>query len=299
MTRAPSHVALAVSLLLAACAREVPMLEITLDAHEYAFTAPDTVAGGVVRVTFTNSGKERHHAQFMRLNDGVTLQQWNEMFNEALQAAATEGETAFMRIFQIATAAGGPGSIGGGHSLDLAMDLAGGSYVVVCFIAGPDGIPHIVKGMTRPLTVSAPAARQSAPPVAVASVDLVDFGFAGVPELKAGKTVLQVTNKGQEPHELLVMRLHGGIGVDQVMQMMAPPPPPQKGAKPHAPPAPPPGPPPFEFVGGYQVIMPGMRGWLTLDLTPGEYAVVCFVPSPPNQGKPHVTLGMVRQFTVQ
>jgi hypothetical protein len=63
--------------------------------------------------------------------------------------------------------------------------------------------------------------------------------------------------------------------------------------------APPPGPPPFEWAGGYQVIMPGATGWATLDLTPGEYALVCFIPSPANQGKRHFALGMFRPFSVK
>ena len=43
--------------------------------------------------------------------------------------------------------------------------------------------------------------------------------------------------------------------------------------------------------------MPGGRGWTTLDLQPGEYALICFVPDPAD-GVPHVAKGMLRTFVV-
>jgi hypothetical protein len=58
------------------------------------------------------------------------------------------------------------------------------------------------------------------------------------------------------------------------------------------------GPPPFHFVGGVQGIMPGQRSWVTLDLEPGDYALICFIPSPANEGRIHAELGMARPFTV-
>jgi uncharacterized cupredoxin-like copper-binding protein len=59
------------------------------------------------------------------------------------------------------------------------------------------------------------------------------------------------------------------------------------------------GPPPFSDVGGMQAIDPGQTAYAVLDLTPGEYVVMCAVPSPANQGKPHFELGMVMTFTVK
>jgi len=47
------------------------------------FTSPDTFAGGIVRIRLNNTGKESHHAQLVRLNDGVTIPQ----FQSALMAA--------------------------------------------------------------------------------------------------------------------------------------------------------------------------------------------------------------------
>jgi len=282
--------AVTVTALAGACARPPEMLEVTLGAQDFAFALPDTLAGGLVHVSFMNSGQEDHHAQFIRLNDGVTFEQYDATMDAILQALPTEGEVAFMRLFEIANVAGGPAPLGPGKQADVVFDLAQGQYVLVCFIPSPDGVPHMMKGMTKRLVVTAPPARQPDPPVAAGTVDMADFAFATVPAIAAGQTVLEVTNSGQEPHEMAVVRLKG-ISASQLHEMLSAPPP-GPGS------APPTGPPPFEFVGGVQAMASGQRAWVTLDLTPGEYAMVCFVPSPANQGKPHVALGMFRAFTV-
>lgn len=58
------------------------------------------------------------------------------------------------------------------------------------------------------------------------------------------------------------------------------------------------GAPPFEYMGGLQAIDSGRTGWAGLDLSPGEYIALCFVPDPAS-GKPHIELGMVASFRVR
>jgi hypothetical protein len=58
------------------------------------------------------------------------------------------------------------------------------------------------------------------------------------------------------------------------------------------------GAPPFANVGGFQAITPGETGWLNLDLTPGEYVALCYVPDPAS-GHAHLELGMVMPFRVK
>src|SRR6266567_702531 len=50
--------------------------ETKIGAKEYAYDSPDTIAGGLIKLTLTNNGKEPHQAQIVRLNDGVTPQQF-------------------------------------------------------------------------------------------------------------------------------------------------------------------------------------------------------------------------------
>ncbi|HEX9730269.1 MAG TPA: hypothetical protein VGA37_17375 [Gemmatimonadales bacterium] len=276
-----------VTVLILGCQSEPAIPEITLRARDFAFVLPDTVAGGLVRFHFVNDSQEDHHAQFIRLNDGVSRAQFDSVFGAVMQAVPSEGEVAYMRISQIATPAGGPSVTAPGGTMDVTVDIAAGDYVLVCFVPSPDGVPHLAKGMRRWLTVTDPPAASPQPPVAAGRVDMADFAFAQVPTFDSGPVVLEVTNSGQEPHEMVVVRLEG-VTLEQVLPMLAGPPP--EGV--------PPGPPPFTFMGGLQGIMPGQRAWVTLDLPPGTYALVCFIPSPANGGQPHVALGMVRAFTV-
>lgn len=276
--------------LLAACESPPPTIpEVHLGAGDFTFTLPDTLAGGLVRIHFSNDGQEDHHAQFIRLNDGVTRAQFDSVFDAVMAAVPTEGEGAYVRLFDVASLAGGPGLTAPGGQAVVTLDLAPGDYILLCFIPSPDGVPHLAKGMRHWLTLTEPPADRPEPPVAAGTVDMADFTFSDWPAVDTGEVVIGVTNSGQEAHEMIIMRLEG-VGVEQALEMIAAPPPGGDEA--------PPGPPPFRFMGGMQGLMPGQRGWVTLDLPPGEYVMVCFIPSPAMEGRPHIELGMVRAFRV-
>jgi hypothetical protein len=44
------------------------------------------------------------------------------------------------------------------------------------------------------------------------------------------------------------------------------------------------------------VAVPGAEEALTIDLTPGEYMMFCYLPT--TDGAPHLALGMTQPFTV-
>ena len=117
--------------------------------------------------------------QFVKLNQGVSQQQFQETLQETLQAFPQEGEAALGRIFQIVAFTGGPSGIGPGGQSEAVVDLQAGDYVLLCFIAGADGIPHLAKGMVQPLTVTVPPSDRPAEPEALGTVGLDDFAFRG------------------------------------------------------------------------------------------------------------------------
>jgi uncharacterized cupredoxin-like copper-binding protein len=54
------------------------------------------------------------------------------------------------------------------------------------------------------------------------------------------------------------------------------------------------------MVGGVAALTPGRVAQFAVDVVPGEYALVCFVPDQKDgQGRPHTHYGMLRQFTVR
>lgn len=117
---------------------------VKVTAKDYSFDTPDTVKAGDVSIELTNAGKDFHEANLFKLATGVTPQQ-------ALQALAAEGAPgAGPPPF---TPMGGAQGILPGEKTSVVAKLEKGNYLVVCFIPDAQNIPHIVKGMVRPLSV--------------------------------------------------------------------------------------------------------------------------------------------------
>lgn len=250
----------------------VDIPEITIDAADYSFTAPDPVREGWVRVRLTNSGTEPHHAQFMRLNDGVSLEQF--------QTALQEGAGPALALVQ---QMGGVGAIAPAGSAQVALQMPAGEYVILCFIESPsDHLPHLAKGMVQPFTVQAADGPSADAPTADLTIRLKDFSFDMPETLPAGYTTIQVVNDGPEAHEWNIMRLAEGMTLEDAQQYLAAPE----------------GPPPFLLVGGMNGLSAGLTGFVETDLLPGTYIAICNIPSPANDGHAHATLGMIKEFTV-
>lgn len=242
---------------------------VTITATEYSFDAPDTIPAGLTTLRLVSSGKEMHHATFVKLDDGKSF----EDFKQAMQK---EGPPASWMIF-----AGGPNPPRPGGTTEETQFLEPGNYAVVCFVPSADGVPHLAKGMMRPITVAPATGAAAAAPVPDVTVKLKDYAFETSKPLTAGKHIIRIENTGPQTHELVLVRLAPGKTVEQLASWV------EKMD----------GPPPGEPLGGVAPIHPGGYGFITVDLTPGEYGFLCFVPDS-KDGKPHVAHGMMQQFTV-
>jgi hypothetical protein len=265
--------ATATLLVLAACGipgtSQIP--QITIKTHDYSFEAPAQIEAGLVSITMENEGQEPHHVQLVRLNDNVTMEQF--------QAALQQSPEAAMPLVSFA---GGPGVVPPGQSQQVDMELNPGHYFLVCLVPSADGIPHVVKGMLAPLEVVAPTTQASvSEPQSDSTVRLLDFSFVLPAEIKAGPQIWKVTNEGKQPHELALIKLADGKTMQDVAAFMQSPG----------------GPPPWVDAGGLQAIDPGESGWVNLDLQPGNYVALCHVPDPAS-GKAHEELGMIMPFSV-
>ncbi len=253
-------------------AAPIALPEITIDAADYSYTAPETVTAGWTRVILTNTGAEPHHVQFLRLNDGVTAEQ----FEEALK----QGEGPAMALVK---QVGGVGAVHPGGTASAVINLTAGEYVILCLIPSPsDGMAHHAKGMIKSLTVVA-GENSASEPTADLVVRLKDFAFEMPESLPAGPLTIQVINDGPEPHEFNILKLEEGKTVSDVMAFLGG----QAG-----------GPPPFAPVGGANGIDAGGVEYAELNLEPGNYVAICNIPSPKAEGHPHFTLGMIKEFTV-
>lgn len=246
--------------------------EIIIKATDFSFEAPKVIEGGLVAITMENDGAELHHMQIARLHDGVSM--------EDLQNALMHGPEAALPLLEFA---GGPSIVPPGGRAQVIVNLRAGHYVLLCFLPSADGVPHLAKGMIKAFEVIASHA-YSAPqePPAAISIMLTDFAFTMPSQIKAGRQVWKITNAGVQPHEMPIARLLPGKTPQDALRFLQT----SEGA------------PPFEFVGGLQAIDSGQTGWAVLDLPPGEYLALCFVPDPAS-GKEHLELGMIAGFTVK
>jgi len=245
----------------------VPEVQVT--AGEYAFTALASIGGGAVRFKLLNSGKEDHHLQLARLNEGVTLAN----LQTALAGPKPDQALALVSL------PGGGGTVLPGGSASAVFELTAGRHILACFVPSADGVPHIAKGMVLPVTVAAPTGQAAKLPQPSAEAVLKDFVFE-LPELKAGKTAVKVINRGPQPHELSILRLAAGKTAADVLAFFQ---------------QPPSGPPLFQSAGGVNGLSARVTVVGELELTAGAYLAICLIPDPAS-GVPHAALGMVKEF---
>ena len=243
---------------------------VTVTAREFTFDAPAEIPAGLTTFRLVEGGKELHHIQLVKLEGGKTISD----FQAALKAGGPPPKWA--------VDAGGPNPArpGGGES-NATMMLEPGNYAITCFIPSADGVPHIMKGMIRPLTVTPAGSRRAAEPEAHVVMKLVDYAFDTSRPLTPGQHTIRIDNAGKQPHEVAIVRLAPGKSVGDFLAWV------EKLQ----------GPPPGEPIGGVSAIAPGTHQFITVDLQPGEYALVCFVLDA-KDGKPHFVHGMAKQIKI-
>jgi uncharacterized cupredoxin-like copper-binding protein len=255
----------------AAEARRTTTATISVTAKDFSFEAPEQVPAGATTFQLANHGKELHQAQLVKLEDGKTVA-------DLVEALKKPGPLPSWLKFM-----GGPNGIAPGKETSATAVLAPGQYAYICLIPSPDGKLHSAKGMIRPFTVAEGTSQASnALPPSDVTVKLKDYDFQSSPPLTAGKHTILVENVGPQPHELVLLKMAPGKKVEDFAHWA------ETGLK---------GPPPAEPLGGVVVLEKGGRGTFEVDLTPGEYGLICFVPDS-KDGKLHLAHGMMKTITV-
>ncbi|HEU5305605.1 MAG TPA: hypothetical protein VFU40_13225 [Gemmatimonadales bacterium] len=244
---------------------------VTVTAADFAFEAPAKIPAGVTRFHLVNHGKELHQAQLIRLEDGKTL-------DDLGQAMKQPGPPpAWVKWL------GGPNGIAPGQEANATAVLTPGHYAYLCFIPSTDGKIHLSKGMARPFEVTdgTPASDADLPAGDI-TIKLLDYDFQPSQPLTPGRHIITVENAGPQAHELVLLRLAPGKKTEDFGKWA------ESGMK---------GPPPAEPVGGVVTLDKGARGSFEVDLTPGDYGFICFVPDS-KDGKPHLAHGMMKTIKV-
>ena len=242
-----------------------------LHAKDFSFDAPDSVTAGWTTFHFVNDGPSLHHASLVRIDSGKTVAD----VEAALKNPAAPPP-------KWVTFVGGPNAPDPGGTTDATFNLPEGNYAVMCFVDLPDHVMHFRKGMIRPLKVVASSAPAAPEPTADATITLSDYSFTVSGKLTPGKHTIKVVNKGPQDHELELARIAPGKTSKDLLAWIG---------KPE-------GPPPGNALGGVAGTVTGSTSYITVDLTAGDYAFICFVPDS-KDGKPHFQHGMVKDFKVQ
>jgi hypothetical protein len=131
---------------------------------------------------------------------------------------------------------------------------------------------------------SAASAASTAPAANVVHVVGKDFSLEAPAQIPAGLTTLHLMNEGKEIHQAQIIKLTEGKTYADFTAAM-------KAMKPNTPP-----PSWVVFLGGPNAAPPGGTAAATSTLEPGNYALVCFIPS--SDGVPHAMKGMTTGLVV-
>lgn len=245
--------------------------QMTIDATEYKFEAPDQVPAGLMTVHLVDNGSELHHVAFVKLNDGKTVADVEQLFKNP-------GPMPSWAVDHGGVNAPHPG---GGMATTTQM-LEPGNYALLCFIPDANGVPHFAKGMVRPLTVVPDSGSSAAAPAADITLTLNDYSFTTSKPITSGSHTIKVENNASQSHEVQIVRLASGKKASDVTAWV------EKQI----------GPPPGEPIGGVPAMAHGETAYVSADFTPGDYALICFLPGA-KDGKPHFTHGMIEQVHVE
>lgn len=253
-----------------------PPGEVTITATDSTLEAPDTLPAGFIAARLVNHGTQPHAATLVRLDDGRNLPEYIAAYREANRTKTPRPSWA--------TFHGGPAAMlshGEGHAI---LHLEPGDYAWVCFVPGPDGVSHLIAHQQAHAFVVRASDGTAAvpPPGATMSLRMVDFGYELGAALKAGRQLIRVENAGVEPHHTLVFKLLPGKTIDDFHAWIGNN---MQGEEPAA------------FVSAMAEQSAGTEAWLDLDLTAGDYVLVCLVAG--QDEVPHVANGMIQSVHVE
>ena len=271
-----------------------PEIRVTTDGTTNDF--PTELEAGRYHVVLENQGDMDVDLEFAQLPEGMTFEEVDTAFDEAEAAAPPFVPPAF--FFDMVW--NGGVSTFGGETKGVVLDLTPGEWTVLLRGYSPDaeGV-DADEGTDVPVTVTVTGEMSEVEdPTGHVEIGLIDMDFVVPDSFAAGPQVWHVTNNGLQVHHLVLSRVPAGTTEDQVVELVssffAPPASPEAAATPViesglA----------FDDVEDVFFTPPLSRDRFNLyeiDLEPGTYAMVCYMPDP--SGTAHVMRGMVKIVTV-
>jgi hypothetical protein len=262
--------------------------ELTVTTDGTAVNAPAEVEAGRYRLVLQNDSALHGELNLFQVPEGMTVDELEAAFAEGAEAEAPP--PVFYDLVHNGGTFAEPDATG-----EVVLDLPPGDWVFN--LRGSDDETGEEVDLFTVVTVTGELPTTEEPAVA-AEVGLIDFDFEVPDGIAAGPQVWKVVNNGAQPHHLVLAQVPDGTTEEQVIELLnaffGPPATPETGATPVEPAL---GPDTFVERFSTGVLATGQANWIEVDLAPGTYAAICFVPDR-ETGLPHALMGMIEVITV-
>jgi hypothetical protein len=257
----------------------VQELEVVATDHTFAIYPEGELRPGWTELRLRNDGAEAHQIMFARLKDDVDPDE---------VAAAAAGDSSGAGAIEFVDMLGGVSYIGPGHEITALVDLPEGPVMAMCYVPDANGVAHALMGMTATLQVGGGQVGGGDTPVdgdepLAGTIELAEDGYQLPDTWEPGW--YHVVNTDDQLHELSLMRLDRAPDPAETETMVA------DLAANRVPAI------DLEATGGMGAVSPGFDGYLYLDLAPGTYLAVDFMPDP-GEPRPHMLDGYYATFEV-
>jgi hypothetical protein len=262
--------------------------EYVWSASRSAADLPEQVTPGYTLFTLASDADTSDGLTIFRLHEGATLAEF--------QAASERIDQAFMEGGDVATALNeglalvdvlAEVSAEPGERRSVGVVLTEGRYALEYAPQAEGPSDRTYHEFRVEGAAGAPA------PMADATVHMVDFAFAFPPDLPAGEQTWHVLNSGEQLHHIVIFTLAEGATLEDFLEFM-------EQMEEGGPPEPGEGEPLSEPADHIGIMSAGQESYHFLDLAPGQYVAVCFLPDHLGDatGQPHSMLGMMQVFRV-
>jgi hypothetical protein len=237
---------------------------------------PAKVEGGAVELTLDNSGNQApHDAQIIRLADGHSYEEASPIINSNRPQEIPDWIQAY----------GGVGSTNPGETGTATLKLDEGHYVAVDDAQGGPQSPHAEFDVSDENDADLPDTDATVTAATTDSGDPAHEYEWTDDGLKAGENTITFDSQGDEAlHVLIAAPIKGDATIEDVAKELDSNGPPQS----------------VDITKAAQtsVIDGGLKQVTKINLQPGRYAFICFLPDRDEPDKPHFKQGLLKEVTI-
>jgi hypothetical protein len=244
---------------------------------DYAVSVPKVIEGGAVELTLNNGGNRAPHAaQLIRLGEGHTFQEALPIIDSNKPVPIPDWINGY----------GGVGPVQPGHAGTATVKLDEGHYVIQDDAEnGAKNPPYAEFDVKGTNDADLPDTEASVTAATTDSQDPAHEYEWKSEGLKAGANRITFDSQGDQAlHILVAAPIRGNATIEQVGQELDANAPPRSID--------------FRNTTQTEVIDGGKQEVTTLDLRPGRYAFICFLPDRDEPEKPHYATGLLKEVTV-